>query len=152
MALCGICKSLDFFSLPSFPVHSDGLTDWYGSKHLPVFRRRRMIQARRAEEDTDAVEFSLSLGTPHHQSIHELETAAEACVICSLILQRVYTCRDLLADEIRSGPGPDYRLWLTRRNDGCDGFMVMSSGALHEAWLIAAVGFCVEGILDVLRR
>jgi hypothetical protein len=42
-----------------------------------------MIQARRTEEDTDAVEFSLPLGIAHHQSIHELETAAEACVICS---------------------------------------------------------------------
>ncbi|KAF2262763.1 HET-domain-containing protein [Lojkania enalia] len=158
MNLCSLCRSIDFFNLPPLPGRFEGyIRPWDGTKELVAFYDWRQAKSNRAEENKDAGEFSQPLGFPHHQSIEELKSAAENCSICRIIERSVSRCVALLAeaekDEVyvyyrKKGRSmhPNFRLWLTKRRDSCSGFMVLSSSAENSkaAWLLAAVGFCVD--------
>lgn len=160
MELCSLCQSIDFFDLPPLPSHYQGnVSPWEGTTELLAFLSIRLSQARQAGEDENAGEFSQPLGIPHYQSVDELRTAAVKCPICSLIERSVSKCLALLSDAEKDEnyvyyqsrirrKNPDWRLWLTSRRDGCEGFWAVSSGDKKEAWLIAAVGFSVEGNLS----
>lgn len=159
MGICPTCQGVDFDNLPPLPAHYEGYhSAWKKDSGLIGFLSLRLSEAIKAGKDVDAGEFSQQLGVAHHQSIDELRAAAEYCPICRLIERGV--SQDLAAraeaakDEVfvyyqkkRDKKGPDHRLWLTRRRDDCDGFMVVSSETndLREVWLLAAIGFCVEG-------
>ncbi|KAF2111648.1 heterokaryon incompatibility protein-domain-containing protein [Lophiotrema nucula] len=159
MGLCSLCQTVDFFSLPSFPTRYEAyMKPWDGTDELVVFVNPRKAQARKAGEDLTAGDFSQALGLSHHQSIQELKSAAEEdCPICSIILRSVDRCLAAFAEaekdeqyiyyrDLRGSDRPDFRLWLCKRRDGCDGFMVLSkaAGGKEKAYLLAGVGFCVE--------
>ncbi|KAF2473392.1 HET-domain-containing protein [Lindgomyces ingoldianus] len=151
MGLCTLCQTIDFEHLPSLPSHYEGYTKpWDG---LLSFMSLRLNNARKADESENAGEFSQPLGIPHHQSIDELKNAADDCPICSIIERAVRQTLTAIAeaeqDEVfvyynKQERLPDFRLWLTRRRDKCDGFMVVSSRNPVYVCLLAAVGFCVE--------
>ncbi|KAF2191138.1 hypothetical protein K469DRAFT_365318 [Zopfia rhizophila CBS 207.26] len=151
MGLCDLCQTVEFDDLPSLPAHYQETTRPWDS--LMVFLSLRLINARRAGESDKVEEFSQPLGRPHHQSIEELKSAAECCSICSLIAQAVSQSLAALEEgkmdaryvyHKRHERAPDFRLWLAKRRDDCDGFMVVSSSDRYpsDVYLLAAVGFC----------
>lgn len=160
MPLCSLCQSVDFNNLPWLPAHYEGYhSEWNNDTGLIAFLSLRLKEARKAGEDEDAGEFSQPLGLAHHQSIDELQAAAERCTICRLIERAVSkhlaARAQLQKDEVytyyqkkRDKKGPDFRCFLTKRQDNSDGFLVVSPEVndLGEVWILAAVGFCVEGI------
>ncbi|KAF2396740.1 HET-domain-containing protein, partial [Trichodelitschia bisporula] len=140
MALCSICKNIDFFNLPDFPK-------WLPSFHRPL-------------DDHDLVPYMPSgsseeprvLGVPHHPSLAALRTAAAACPICQLIDRGIVRVEALIEEGnkdsgyvARDNDGPPvYQLWMCKREDA-DGFMVLSPARdSHNVYLIAAAGYCVE--------
>ncbi|KAF2687377.1 HET-domain-containing protein [Lentithecium fluviatile CBS 122367] len=158
MGLCSLCQSVDFNSLLPLPAHYEGYHEaWKNGSGLIGFISPRLGEARKTGRDLNAGEFSQPLGVAHHQSMTELTAAAQNCSICRLIEHEVsgYLAARTEAekDDVyayyetkRDFKGPNYRLWLTRRRDDCDGFLVVSPDAfgLGQVWLLAGIGFCVE--------
>jgi hypothetical protein len=158
MALCSVCQSIDFSNLPALPAHYESYHfAWKNDAGMVGFLSPRMGEARKAGQPVDEGEFIQPLGVAFHQSVVELTTAAQNCPICCLVEREVsgFLAARTKAerDEVfayyqkrRNSEGPDYRLWLTQRRDECEGFLVVSSDIRGgEVWLLAAVGFCVEG-------
>lgn len=93
------------------------------------------------------------LGLAHHPTLLDLQTAAKNCDICALIEQSVDSVRATLelakqdkfyAAYDKTGP-PIWEFWMSKREDGEDGFSVWSMAAESEqAYLVGAVGFCVD--------
>lgn len=159
MALCSVCQSIDFSNLPSLPAHYESHHfAWTNDAGMVGFLSPRLGEARKAGQAVNEREFSQPLGVAHYQSITELTAAAQNCPICRLIEREI--SGDLAArteaekDEVftyyqkrRNSEGPEYRLWLAKRQDECEGFLIVSAdkSLRGEVWLLAAVGFCVEG-------
>jgi hypothetical protein len=162
MGLCFVCQSIDFNNLPSLPAHyetyhRESVTGKADSGLLAFFSPR-LREEYKAGRDVDEGEFSQPLGVAHHQSITELTAAAQNCSICRLVEREVsgYLAARAEAEKDKvftyyqkkkNLRGPDYRLWLAKRRDGGEGFLVVSPDVARstEVPLLAAVGFCVEG-------
>jgi hypothetical protein len=163
MGLCSLCQSVDFNNLPPLPAHYETYhTPWKKGSGLLAFISPRLGETHKAGKDTDEGDFSQPLGAAHHQSIEELTAAAQDCPPCRLIEREVSghlaTLAEAEKDDVysyyqkkRNNTGPNYRLWLTRRRDDCEGFLVVSPGIGRraEVWLLAGIGFCVEGTYHV---
>jgi len=164
MGLCSVCYSIDFSNLPSLPAHYEAYhLAWKNDSGLLAFVSPRLGEARKTGQDIE--ESSQPLGVAHHQSIAELTAAAQNCSICRLVEREVSghlaARTEAEKDEVftyyqkkRNRNGPDYRMWLAKRRDDCEGFLVISPDVVTsaEVWILAAVGFCVEGNSPLPKR
>lgn len=139
MGLCDLCKTIPFDQLPQFPVYYCGYTKpWNG---LVVYHNSQ----------TESLE---SLGLAHQPNLEALNTAAADCGLCSLIAEAVSRTIQALSEaqedklytyhKLGEYP-PDFRLFLTKRRDDGDGFLVLSAGSPRRVYLLTGVGFCVQG-------
>jgi hypothetical protein len=95
-----------------------------------------------------------TFGFPHLQSFKALAISAASCDLCSLMSESV---TDLVTTQESTETHPklkfklsenvrgDFQLWLTRRVDGGDGFLVFARvGNKNMTFLVAAIGLCVN--------
>lgn len=139
MTLCTLCKGIPWETLPSAPPDLD--IELSGYPYLQPFYGW--------PED--------ARGYSHHQSIEALRNSATvlSCDLCCLILKQVESCQSELeelkpkweADTITKYDWPLWELWIVKRENGGDGFWVMSltdGEEKKEVRLVAAIGLCVR--------
>ncbi|KAI8648417.1 HET domain-containing protein [Fusarium sp. Ph1] len=139
MTLCNLCKGIPWETIPSVPPDLD--IELSGYPYLQPFYRW--------PEDIR--------GYSHHQSLEALRNSATVlnCHLCRLILKQVQSCQSELeelkpkweADTMTRYDWPLWELWIVKRENGGDGFWVMSltDGAeKKEVRLVAAIGLCVR--------
>lgn len=149
-SLCSLCSSISFIDLPPYPSSLAG-------HHIPFkadgvllpYLTKRFV----TPEGTRKSEPVGSLGLAHHPSLDDLQTAAKECDICALIDQSVDGVMETLElakqDKFyvaydKTGP-PIWEFWLSKRNEGEDGFSVWTMASESEqAYLVGAVGFVVD--------
>jgi hypothetical protein len=93
------------------------------------------------------------LGIPFHQSLEELGEAATVCSICKIVQHDVSAFQTAFAKDQEEQvhrkrfKGPDWKMWLAKGVNDISGFMVVSVDAESKprAWILSAVGLCVEG-------
>jgi hypothetical protein len=143
-SLCSLCSQISFLDLPPFP-------DWLGGYHVPLGADSELVPF--LPDDTDVTISANNLGNSHHPSLPALQEAAVSCEICALIEQSVDRVRKLL-DEAQNNKhfayydksgGPAYEFFMSRRRKGEDGLLIWSmSKNNNEAFLLGAIGFCVD--------
>jgi hypothetical protein len=157
MTLCTTCTSIDILDIPKLPASCNGYSASNKSPFLiPIFKRSRLSQTPTSQNSDEP------LGIPFHESLDELDTAAEHCAICKVIQQDVIAFQAAYAedrDEQRSSKGSTWKMWLAKGVNDINGFMVVSADAekTYLVWVLSAVGLCVEGkesclVLDIKLR
>jgi hypothetical protein len=136
MTLCTTCASIDILELPT---SCNGYSASNKSPFLvPIFKRS-------PNQDPDE-----PLGIPFHQSLDELNTAAEQCAICKVVQQDIAAFQAAYAedrDERKYSKGPAWKMWLAKGVNDVSGFMVVTADAetKYLVWVLSAVGLCVDG-------
>ncbi|KAF2016195.1 HET-domain-containing protein [Aaosphaeria arxii CBS 175.79] len=161
MGLCSVCETIEFEHVPALPKHLDAgySSPWKGlirlSSNLYFAKARKNGEATEGEEELKKEAITQPLGVPFHKSFDELGVAAEHCSICSLVRRGVADCLAALEeaqkDSIynyykrrKQSSDPEGPMWLARRPDGSDGFIVICADGDYNAWLLAGIAFCVE--------
>lgn len=150
MSLCGICSSIDFQNLPAFPTAEYQLY-LAGLQHAQVFSKKRGTS-------DDAIA-ALSR-VRHHPSLANLRTAVDnGCKLCKLILAQadalLAELQTLRPERYRNDYLPTFDMWLSQREEGGQGFCVMSSSGDQPGCArvvpVAAFGFVMgDGMLRSL--
>ncbi|KAL3421849.1 HET domain-containing protein [Phlyctema vagabunda] len=148
MAICSFCQSVPFQNLPELPTPwRDGL-GLSGIDNLEQFHQ--IIR------DTSQSKGSQPLGFLHQPSLEALAVSSASCELCALIYEsaRLFIAAfDIAKDDPEfsyfyrknSDIPVNLPLWLTRRLDGGDGFLVFTySQSGNNIFLIGAVGLCVD--------
>lgn len=138
--LCSLCLSIPWDSLPQLPLC------WKGTN---VGGRSIYYSDLSASSAPN-----VPLGFPYHSSLKALAASADNCGLCDIISnsvdQFVASCRtaenELDFTYYANGRLPaDFNLWLTKRVNSGDGFLVLVRAPLEGViYLVGAVGFCVR--------
>jgi hypothetical protein len=147
MSLCITCASIDILNIPKLPPSFSSYSASNESPFLIRALNRTRLSQTPANLNQDPDE---PLGIPFHQSLDELNTAAEECAICKVVQQDVIAFHAAYAenrDKQRLSKGPDWKMWLAKGANDVSGFMVISVDAEKDyaAWVLSAVGLCVDG-------
>ncbi|KAE9363904.1 HET-domain-containing protein [Stipitochalara longipes BDJ] len=160
MALCTLCRSIPFVSLPSVPEGQDGLSRVADNIEMPELWWR-------SRDNNELLLLKDSIGFAWHESFNALEESAKAgCPLCILVQSGVQIWLDYFREAERTYPGwrqfykdsepiPDEeRLWLTKRLGGGDGFMVLARNPVkdHRVFFLTAVNFSVEAGSDLASK
>lgn len=162
MALCDLCLSIPFLSLPSTPrVRS--ISTVAGNEEA-----KQVSFSSRPGEDiqNEAEETRGPYGFAFHRDLNGLESSAKSCPLCKVVNAGVRAWLDMWNDAATnnkvfiefhraSQPIPtDQRLWLTACSNRQQGFYVWAQNPAEESmfYLLTIVGFSVESsrCLDVL--
>lgn len=144
MVLCKVCLSVPLDGLPDFsPSYFTHMNGW---KYINDFQLAYGAPKPRG-----------LLGFPHQLDLQGLRASATECALCHLILAQI----DLVVDEFRvaqqdhffqrnhTAGYPTFDLFLTRRRDATDGFLVLSHSTVRKVvYLLGAIGLAVhDGII-----
>jgi hypothetical protein len=144
MTICDLCRSipLEGEELPSIPSTCEN--------YRSMWRYVHEFNARLLEDKHNE---PLPTGFPFHPNLESLTSSAENCDLCSLILSAIENALKELNDPIPTNklwdiPNPTWKLFLTKRREGGDGFWVFTECENGRKFcLVAAIGLCVkEGI------
>lgn len=162
MALCDLCLSVPFLSLPSTPLVRSSRA---------VTSNEEIQQASFSPEpgediQNEAEEARGPFGFAFHRDLNGLESSAKSCPLCKIVHAGVRAWLDIWNDaatndkafiELRMDDHPiptHQQLWLTARSNGQQGFCVWAQNPAEESmfYLLTVVGFSVESsqCLDVL--
>lgn len=149
MALCRLCLSLPFSSLPLPPTPQ--VITQVGDELISIDSGD--------EGDVGSQENCKLTGITFHEDLEALTVSAKSCVLCAIVQAGVLLQSDALNEAVKqSGPEPgeimrlrqlvpsNVRLWLTEPYDGARGFYVWARQPKrqHKLNLMAAVGFSVN--------
>jgi hypothetical protein len=150
-SLCILCSQISFLDLPPFPPSLAGYHVPFkaDSDLLPFVTKVTTTPEKRIQRIPVG-----SLGLAHHPSLAALWEAAKICEICALLEQSVDRVRATLEEAKKSnsyvafdrtGP-PTWEFFLSKRGKGEHGLLAwsMSEKGLPEAYLLGAIGFCVD--------
>lgn len=150
-SLCNLCSQISFLDLPPFPSSLAGYHVPFkaDSELLPFLTKVITTPEKRRQRIPVG-----SLGLAHHLTLAALREAAKICEVCALIEQSVDRVRATLEEAKKStsyvtfdktGP-PTWEFFLSKRGEGEDGLLAwsMSEKGLREAYLLGAIGFCVD--------
>lgn len=161
MALCTLCQTIPFDTLPSVPESVQNLgtfiTDNYRLPQLGGLKR----------DSNDSKEDSLP-GFPWHESLASLQQHAEAeCPLCIVVQAGVQIWLDNFRREEKEYRGwneftrnshaipSGQRLWLAKRFGGGDGFVILVENPLNSyggLYLLTGVNFCVPGDSNLIAK
>ncbi|KAK4097629.1 HET-domain-containing protein [Parathielavia hyrcaniae] len=140
MAICSLCRSIPLPRLPEL---------FWSSRELAPLDDIQRFYLDTTRSPADEVP-----GFPHHPNFDALSASAAGCNLCGLISESVCRFVDAYqkahparAPYLRDGDDPKdgLPLWLTRRLDGGEGFLVfVHSQSEACAYLVSGIGFCVE--------
>ncbi len=151
MALCKLCQSIPFASIPSVPKGLNCSTRLGDNKELPVLFSR-------TETKDELVQLKGSLGFAWHQCFDMLaESARTGCPLCTIVQTGVQIWLDHFQEVEQTDPAwhhfykksfalpKDETLWLTKRFGGGDGFIVLTRNPIKKGvYFITGVNFTVE--------
>jgi hypothetical protein len=147
MALCSVCATVPFLSLPS-PLSQNGSIRIADKEELPELWYT----------DTEQVPKNSALGFPWHEHIDALAASAKICPLCELVQNGVQSWLDLYKDvstnskhfaefhKNDSSVPSGKQLWLTKRFGGGPGFLVLVRNPKNakRVYLLTGVSFAVE--------
>lgn len=130
MALCSLCNSICFETLPLFP-EKDYVLNLTGLQYYHRFHKLPLAQD------------SSWSHVNHHQGLADLHRAALQCPMCHSIRQQVDALlleRNGLDDRMkRAFPEPMFNIWLAKRPKGGQGFWVLSEESTSKNKLVVIV-------------
>jgi hypothetical protein len=144
MTICELCRSI--------PLEGEGLPSIPSTcrNHRSTWRYIHEFDVGPLKEKHNE---PLPTGFPFHPSLESLTSSAENCDLCSLVLSAIENALKELNDpmpinKLRGIPNPTWKLCLTKRRQGGDGFWVFTECENgRKFFLVAAIGLCVkEGI------
>lgn len=162
MALCDLCLSVPFLSLPSPPSGLDAIGKGPG--------RQELYQASFSSEpgeniQNEAGETRGPFGFAFHRDLSGLENSAKSCPLCKIVNAGVRAWLDISNDaatnkhfiemhkDSQTLP-TNQQLWLTACSKPQQGFFVWTQKPARDStfYLLTVVGFSVESsqYLDVL--
>lgn len=151
MALCQLCQSIPFTSLPSVPEGLNSSTRVGDKNELPVLFWRD-------ETKDEFLKLKDPIGFPWHKCFDELaESARTGCPICTIVQTGVQIWSDHYQEVERTNPAwhhfykkshafpKEEKLWLTKRFGGGDGFIVLTRNPIKNGvYFITGVNFAVD--------
>lgn len=163
MALCDLCLSVPFLSLPSPPAALNIISTVACNEET---KQVGFISGPEEGIKNDAEELEGPFGFAFHCDLSRLESSANSCSLCKIVHAGVRTWLDMWHDaaannnasiEFQRGNEPiptDQQLWLTACPRPQQGFYVWAQNPARKAWfyLLTVVGFSVESseCFDVL--
>lgn len=155
MALCDLCLSVPFLSLPSPPPGLNSLSTFANNEETI------QVGIRKESEETRG-----PFGFAFHRDLNGLESSANSCALCKIVHTGVRAWLDTWNDaatndkvfiEFRRDSQPiptNQQLWLTACSNRQQGFCVWAQNPARKSWfyMLTVVGFSVESsqYLDVL--
>lgn len=151
MALCKLCSSVPFTSLP-LPIPP------YGIMHI----WNELINIVPGDEEgPDGSDNTEPIGVAFHENLGALALSSKSCAICAIVQAGVQKRQDTLqeawASILRASSGEPERvlrhlnlskapLWVTAPYSGAQGFIVWAHhpSEPRHICLVAAVGFSVD--------
>jgi hypothetical protein len=160
MALCTLCQSIPFASLPSIPEGQDGLTRVADNSEMPeLWWHRKGNDEPLLPKDP--------IGFAWHKSFDALAESAKAgCPLCILVQAGVQIWLDHFREAERTYAGwrqfykdnepipNEETLWLTKRSGGGDGFIVLARNSIkrQRVFFLTGVNFSVEAGSDLASK
>jgi hypothetical protein len=152
MPLCNLCRSFDVFNVPKLsPDYSLHLVTSREYPSLVLIINQPLYDLWNNKQE--APQNQKPVGMSFHQSIGELEGAADDCAICTTVRRDVAQFQSEFSKAKeepgsrgdRSG-GPDWKMCVVRGVNDTGGFMVVSVDTTKwcQIWVVAAVGLCVD--------
>jgi hypothetical protein len=147
MSLCSLCRSIPFEALTCLPECYQRKPNTF-KKNSPASLYFFVLKIPSPPLEP--------LGFPHHNSLEILAASAETCGLCDFLhssLNAFLTAFSKAENEPsfshytqrRLGISSDFQLFLTRRSNGGDGFLVLLLAPPEERlYVLGAVGLCVE--------
>lgn len=153
MSLCSLCQSIDIFNIPKLKLYDDGYGVYAPRDSALVSIINRPMFVPEAQRISQPIEHP---GPSFHPFLDDLEAAAKQCAICIVVQRQVAQFKAQLETERKNGntiyvgrgvEGPDWKMSLAKGGNETGGFMVLScdAGRPSQLWVLAAVGFCVDG-------
>lgn len=155
MALCDLCLSVPFLSLPSLPSSLDAI-----STVARISELKQVGFSSRPGEDiqNEAKEGRCPFGFAFHRDLSGLESSANSCCLCKIVHAGVRAWLDMWEHaaandkafvEFQRGNHPiptDQQLWLTACSNRQQGFYVWAQNPANKSWfyLLTVIGFSVE--------
>lgn len=155
MALCDLCSSVPFLSLPSPPPGLNSVG--------PVARNNEIKQAGFTSGlgegiQNEAEENRRPFGFAFHRDLSGLESSANSCPLCKVVHAGIRAWLDIWNDAAtnnklfiefdidRESVPTDQQLWLTACSNRQQGFYVWAQNPARKAlfYLLTVVGFSVE--------
>jgi len=158
MALCKLCQSIPFTSLPLVPEGLNSSTRLGDKNELPVLFRR-------SKSNDEFSKLEDPIGCAWHKCFDALaESARTGCPLCNIVQAGVQIWLDHY-QEVERTPAWNYfykkshavpkeeTLWLTKRFGGGDGFIVLVRNPIKNGiYFITGVNFAAEAGSPVAQK
>lgn len=155
MALCDLCLSVPFLSLPPLPLWADLISTFSDNEETIEVG---FLSGTGEDVQDETEETRGPFGFAFHRDLNGLESSANSCPLCKIVHTGVRAWLEMWNDAASddkvfiefhrdSRPIPtDQQLWLTARSHRQPGFCVWAQNPVERSWfyLLTIVGFGVE--------